>query len=148
MLLARFHGDTPVHVPTGINLQVLLIRPNIHLDARHMTRQSKYSQIRRLGRRIPRPIEDEGVIVASAVEAAPVGVRDVLPDLFGGGEVKRSALDDFKAAGGDKDVVDLDSPRGIGHIKGVLEDGGGLLVDKGTEIPVDVIREHDGSGLV
>ena len=148
MLLARFHGDTPVHVPTGIDLQVLLIRPDIHLDARHTTRQRKYTQIRRLGRRIPRPIEDERVVVASAVEAALVGVRDVLPDLFRGGEVKRGAFDDFKAAGGDEDVVDLDSPRGIGHIKGVLEDGGGILVDKGTEVPVDVICEHDGSGLV
>jgi len=75
-------------------------------------------------------------------------VGDVLADLFWGGEVKRSAFDDFKAAGGDKDVVDLDSTCGIGHTKGVLEDGGGLLVDKGAEIPVDVICEHDRSRFI
>lgn len=149
MLLTRLHRNRPVGVVARVNLQALLIGIDIQPDTRALGPQRQHAEIRRFRRRIPRSIEDERVVVARAV--VPAAVRrgeDVPPDLLGGSEVIGGAVHRADGAGGHFDVVDLDVPSGVGHLQGVVQDGAAFCIDKGAEVPVDVVGEHDGRGFV
>lgn len=94
-------------------------------------------------------VDDEVVVIADA--SGPAVVRrgeDVGADLFGGCEVEEGVVDGADGAGGDEVVVDFDVAGGVWHVESVVEDGGGVGVGEGPEVPVDVVHEHEGSGFV
>ena len=151
MLLALLDGDVVFlrDIVARVDLQALLIRVDVQLDARDVAAHGEHAQVRGFGRRVPRSVEDEGVVVARAAEAAGVdGLLDVLADGFGGGEVEEGACCRADAAIGDFDIVDFDVSRGVGHVECVVEDGVVIWVVERVEVPIDVVGQHYGSGLV
>ena len=146
MLLTRLDSNRPILPPTPINLQILLVGSNIHLDARCRTADRQHDQIRRLGSRIPWPIQDERVIVAGTVESTLVRVHNIPSNLLWGGEVKGSTGYGLELASRNENGVDYDGAGSIGHVKGVVEDVCARTFGEGVEVPVDVIGEHEGRG--
>lgn len=144
MLLTLLYRNTAILPITAINLQILLVRAHIHTDPRRIRGQRQDNQIGGFGGGVARAVEDEGVVVADAAEAAGVVCgEDVGANLFGGREVEDGVGDGVKGAGGDEDVVNADVARAVGHVQSVVEDCGVCRVDEGAEVPVNVVGEHD-----
>lgn len=59
--------------------------------------------------------------------------------LAGLGEVVSRAVGNVDPARGDLDAVDIDNAVGVWHVQSVVQNGQGFLVDKSTQVPVDVV---------
>ena len=110
MLLAPLNRNSPISIITSINLQVLLIRKNIHPNPRLLRTQRQNAHIACFRSQTSWPIDDKCIIVPGAIIPAPVRcAEDVPPDLLRGGEIEGGVLGDGRdGAGGDFDVVDCD----------------------------------------
>ena len=144
MLLTRLDPNRPILSSATINLQILLVGPQIHLDPRRRTLERQDHEIRRLGRRVPWPIENERVIVSRAVEATLVRIQDIPSDLLRRGKVQRGTGHGLELTGWYQDRVDDDGARRVRHVQRVVEDVLARAEGKGVEVPVDVIGEHEG----
>lgn len=121
MPLTPLNPNRPIRIITRVNLQTLLIGKNIHPDTRTPRTQRQHAQITSLRPRISRSIKNKRIIITRAIIPAIVYCRgDVPPDLLGGSEVEESAVHGADEAGGDFDVVDLDVPRGVRHVQGMV----------------------------
>ena len=148
MLLARLDWYCPIQIIAAVDLQILLVRPDIQLDARYIAGHGQHGDIRRFLSRVAWSVKDKGVVVAGAVEATLMGIRDVCANLLWACKVESSTIDDFNAAGGDLDTIYFDSPSRVRHVEGIVENGRCFGVDEGSEVPINMVCEHDGSRLV
>ena len=102
-----------------------------------------------LGGGVSRSVHDEGVVVAGTVVSASVQCfEDVLANLLRGGEVIGCVGCREQLSSGYLDVVNTDVAVGVGHGQCVVQDSASFLTDKSTEVPVDVVGEHDRGGLI
>ena len=130
-------------------MNTLLVGSDIKLDASLWRGQGEQNQVCSLRSRVARAIHNEGIVIACAVKAATVkSFQDVLANLFGGGEVVRCVGGSQKLPGGNFNIVNTNVTCGVGHVQSVVQNRGSFLVDKGAEIPINVVGEHDGSRLV
>ena len=93
VLLTLLHRNTPILPNAAVNLQTLLIRRQLHLNACVGAGHCQDREIGSFGRGVAGPVEDEGVVVACAVVAALVRGEDVCADAFGGREVVGGSRD-------------------------------------------------------
>ena len=149
MPLTLLHRHRPIQIITAINLQTLLIGPNLHLDARIRAPHPQLHLLRAVGGGRNRPIEDKRLVVARAiVPASAKRIFDIASDLFRGREIKRRVGHHAQLPGRDLDIVDFDVPRRVGHVQRIIQDRLRFGVDEGAEVPVDMVGEHDGRGGV
>ena len=140
MLLTCLHRNASVLAVAAVNLQALLIGLDIHLDARSVTRHGQDRQIRRLRRRVPRPVKYEGIVVSSAIETAEVGVENVCAKLLGRGEIEECGVaDSADHASGDFNVIDADVAVRVWHRECVVENSAAFRVDEGAEVPIYMV---------
>ena len=150
VLLASLGRDGAVLSIARVNLKTSLVGLEAHLDTRLRGVHLQDLEVGALRVTVWGAVEDEGVVVADAAGAAAVErLEDVLADLLVRlGEVEGGAVGEADAAGGHLDAVDVDVAIGIRHVESVVEDREGFLVHVCAEIPVDVVGQHDGGGLI
>ena len=121
MLLARFDRNGAVEVVTRIELQTLLIGIDIQLNTSCVGVHREDADICSLGCGVPGAVEDEGVVVAGAIEPTIVDcVENVSSNLFCRGKIESRTVDDADRAVGYFDVVDLHVARRVGHVECVV----------------------------
>ena len=117
MLLAHLDGDGAIKVITRVELQTLLVGIDVQLDAGDVRVHGEDADVCSFWRGVPGPVEDECIVVASAVEATVIDcVEDVSSDLFWGGEIEGGAIHDADCAVWYLDVVNLYVTRRVGHV--------------------------------
>lgn len=121
MLLAHFDRNGAVEVVTRIELQTLLIGIDIQLNTSCVGVHCEDADICSLGCGVPGAVEDEGVVVAGAVEPTIVDcVEDVSSDLFWRGKIEGRTVDDPDRAIGNFNVVNLHVARRVGHVECII----------------------------
>ena len=149
MLLAHLDRNGTVEVVARIQLQTLLIGINIQLNTSDVGVRCEDTDVCSLRRRVPRAIENEGIVVAGAVESTVINcIKDVSSDLFWGGEIERRAVNDADRAIRYFNIVDLHIAGSVGHMECVVQDCHVRRVGESVEVPVNVVRKHDGSWFV
>ena len=149
MLLAHLDGDGAVEVVTCVELQTLLVGIDVQLDAGDVGVHGEDADVCSFWRGVPRAIEDECVVVAGAIESTVIDcVEDVSSDLFWRGEIEGRAINDADGTVGYLNVINLYVTRRVGHVECVVQDGQVRRVGESAQVPVDVVRKHDGSWFV
>jgi hypothetical protein len=149
--LIRLDRDAPILAIARVQLQTLLVGPQGQSDPRVDARPNELRRVHRLRTRAIRSVEDERIVDPGAPDTALLGVKGSISDQFRAGEVERHGrglewvLDGLETASGYLEGVDRDDSVGVGHLEGVVKDGGLL---EGSEVPVDVVGEHDWGVVV
>lgn len=150
MLLALLQLDTPILSHASINLNTILIRLYRQLNARVRRPHPEHFQTFVLHSRRGCAIGDEGVVNARAARTTEAGgVGDVAANCgVWLSKIQSGALCHSNAAIGDEDAVGLNVTLRVREIERIVQDGESIFVDVGAQRPVNVVREHDGSGIV
>lgn len=150
MLLALLHLDAAVLGNTAVQLDSALVRLHAHLNACTWSHQSENLQASISGSRVWWSVGDESVVDTSAAGATvPNGVWNVLADCsLCLGEVEAGTLSELNFTIWNEDSVSANATFSVGHVESVVQDCHGIVVDESAEVPVDVVGEHDWSGLV
>ena len=149
MLLAHLDRNGTVEVVARIELQTLLVGINVQLNTSDVGIHCKDTDICGFWRRVPRAIEDEGIVIAGAVEPAVINrVENISSDLFWRGEIERRAVNDADRAIRHFNIVDLHITGRVGHVECVIQDRHIGRVGETVEVPVDVVRKHDGGWFI
>ena len=148
MLLARLDGKGPVLSNAAVDLQALLVGLQVKGNASLRGRKLEHGERAVLWRRVPRSIDDESIVVADAAGATRLGIEDVGANLLGRGEVKGCIRGSQDLSGRNFDSINANHALRVGHVQGMVQDGRIWPGHESSEVPVHVVGEHDGRGLV
>lgn len=150
VLLALLDLDASILAHTAVQLDSTLVGLDAHLDARARRHESQHLQARILRSRIRGTICDECIVDSGAASSTVSdGVGDVLSDSgLWLGEVESGTFSKLDLAIWNENAVSSNATLCVGHVKGVVQDRHGIVVDEGAQVPVDVVGEHDRSGFV
>lgn len=147
--LRRLDGDGSILAVAGVDLDRLLIGSDLETDAGGFGVHAHRWDHRFLGRVRRGPVDNEAIVVADAVGTAePVSVFDVGADELSRGEIGAAVVggrDLRNRAVGDKVAVCGDVALGQRKLEPhAVED---VVVLEPVQVPVDMVRHHDGRGL-
>ncbi len=149
MLLALLDRYSAIEIVAGVDLQALLVGVDVELDPGAVRGHGEHTDVVRFRSGISRAIEDESIVVAYAPGTAAIHpLEDITTNLLRRREIKPGSVDDANGARGYLQTIDFDISVIVGHLQGIVEDRLTRSIDEGSEVPVDMIREHDWGRLV
>lgn len=150
MLLALLDLDASVLAHTAVQLNTALVCLYAQLDTRTRRHQSQDLKTRISRVRVRCTVGNEGIVDSSAsCSAISLGIGNVLADCgLWLGEVQSGTSSELDLTIGNENAIGSDSTLGIRHVKCVVQDRHGVVVDERPQVPINVVGEHYWSGFV
>lgn len=144
VLLALLDWDGSVLARAGVDLKTTLVGLKAHLNTSAWAGHAEDLNSWVVNGDTTWTVVDESIVIADATSATAVlQLEGILANCLWLGEVVEATLCEADLTSWDLDTVNINDTVSQWHVEGVVQDELSVLVDKGTQVPVDVVGEHD-----